>query len=314
MMIKETKDIYYDSRRPSWDGKGPRPVHWTLWAPSSAPTDLPVVLLSHGTGGSAASLSWFANGLAELGYAVLAVDHHGNTAVEDYHPAGFVCWWERMADLKVILSYHLKRGPFIRRLSPKDIHVAGFSLGGYTALGLAGAITDMSLFHKAAAAFPKLGKGPKEFPDVADEVPRLQKTSPVFAASWGRQSQDYTESRIRSVFAMAPAPTVRAFREESLRKIKLPIGILTGKADVEAPYTECSQWIADRAPVATLINAGNNAGHYQFIATDNPEVRSANPDLFEDPPGVRRRDIQARAVHMADRLFSTLNLGEEEKP
>lgn len=52
----------------------------------------PVVLLSHGTGGTAASLGWLAHGLAAAGYVVLGVDHHGNTASEPYRAEGFLSW------------------------------------------------------------------------------------------------------------------------------------------------------------------------------------------------------------------------------
>ena len=43
----------------------------------------PLVLLSHGTGGSAVMLAWLGETLARAGYVVAAINHHGNTATED---------------------------------------------------------------------------------------------------------------------------------------------------------------------------------------------------------------------------------------
>ena len=101
-----------DPMRPAWSGDGPRPIRWSAWypadpaaeailvgmppdaplyllgelardAPPIAATErFPVVLLSHGTGGTAASLGWLARRLAAAGWVVLGIDHHGNTASE----------------------------------------------------------------------------------------------------------------------------------------------------------------------------------------------------------------------------------------
>ncbi|GEA12905.1 serine hydrolase domain-containing protein [Alteromonas sp. KUL49] len=42
----------------------------------------PLVLMSHGTGGSAPQMLWLASALVKAGYIVAAVNHHGNTAFE----------------------------------------------------------------------------------------------------------------------------------------------------------------------------------------------------------------------------------------
>ena len=64
----------------------------------------PVVLLSHGFGGSARMMAWFGLALAELGYVVIAVDHPGNNGVDPATPAGAVLWWDRADDLKAAFA------------------------------------------------------------------------------------------------------------------------------------------------------------------------------------------------------------------
>jgi len=98
-----------DSDRRSWSGDEPRPLAATVWYPASsenpeqawrakvfrfgysalnAPfsdtTQRPLIVLSHGTGGSTAQLSWPAEHLVTGGYMVAAVNHHGNTAVATF--------------------------------------------------------------------------------------------------------------------------------------------------------------------------------------------------------------------------------------
>ena len=66
---------------------------------SSAPEKFPLILLSHGTGGTALSLAWFASALAARGFIVAGVNHPGNNAADPYTVEGFSTWWERARDL-----------------------------------------------------------------------------------------------------------------------------------------------------------------------------------------------------------------------
>src|SRR6266478_2508264 len=105
---------FTDEKRKNWQGTAPRPLKTAIWYPAAAATvqtetlfggpsetqlftsitvadgaelsptseKYPLVLLSHGTGGSAVMMMWLGYYLAERGYIVAAVNHHGNTAAE----------------------------------------------------------------------------------------------------------------------------------------------------------------------------------------------------------------------------------------
>jgi predicted dienelactone hydrolase len=240
-----------DPDRPNWSGDAVRPLAWSAWYPtddarkplehaeagapplfvsqgavrdaafSGRQSLYPVVLLSHGTGGTAASLAWLAEGLARQGFVVMGIDHHGNTASEPYRAEGFLCWWERARDLSVILDHHAA-GPFARHLDLDRVLASGFSLGGYTAISLLGGVTQVPLFSECSR---KLGwaDGPREFPNLGAQVERLLESSPVFRASWERQSISFLDKRIKAAFVCAPAPTVRGVTVESLREITVPV-------------------------------------------------------------------------------------------
>jgi predicted dienelactone hydrolase len=160
MSVGFMEGLAFDTERPNWDSSGPRPLRWVAWYPAEetnseapyaasswfqagpvvydarlAPHGRPysVVLLSHGTGGVAAGLEWLGHRLAQQGFVVIGVNHHGNTGAEPYRAEGFLCLWERARDLSVLLddeSWHRKLGgPF-----EKQAHVAGFSAGAYAAM------------------------------------------------------------------------------------------------------------------------------------------------------------------------------------
>jgi len=97
------------------------------------------VLLSHGTGGSAVQMAWLGMELARHGYIAVAVNHPGNNATEPYTAEGFALWWERATDLSEVLDGMLADATFGARIDARRVGAAGFSMGGYTVLELAGA-------------------------------------------------------------------------------------------------------------------------------------------------------------------------------
>lgn len=160
-----------DRSRQHRKGDAARPLTWSTWYPCSASApaarplgqffdlgdvranaDLadgrmfPAILMSHGTGGSPESMGWLARRLAEAGYIVIGAHHHGNTAIEPYRPEGFLCWWERAADLSALLTTLAAEGPFAQRLDFDNVSAVGFSLGAYTVVALAGVVTSMERY------------------------------------------------------------------------------------------------------------------------------------------------------------------------
>jgi len=143
---------YEDGARRSWNGKHSRPMATVIWYPATIGTretewkvsifnagwvaqgaplmagakKLPLVVLSHGTGASAASLSWLAETLASNGYIVAAVNHHGNTGAEpSYHPLGFILWGERVTDISVLIDKLFADPKFGSHIDPVRIVGAG---------------------------------------------------------------------------------------------------------------------------------------------------------------------------------------------
>ncbi|SIP99696.1 Predicted dienelactone hydrolase [Rhizobium sp. RU35A] len=319
--------LLLDEARSNWSGDGPRPVRWSAWYPAAAGSlareivipprrplyslgllapeapvaasaeRYPVVLISHGTGGSASGLGWLAAALAEQGFVVIGADHHGNTGVEAYRAEGFLCWWERARDLTVLLDRLSEEGALAGRLDLENVSAAGFSLGGYTALALAGAITEVERMMAFVAAHPETG-GPQEMPDLAAQIEPLLSSSAVFRASWERQSHDYRDERIRAVVTMAAAPPVRGFTETSLRALHLPVTLLCGEADREAPYDLCSAWLNERLPSSRLISLGKDVGHYTLLPVGTETAARSGSPYWSDMPGVVRAEVHANAVDL----------------
>lgn len=304
-----------DRSRQAWDGTAARPIAWSAWYPAggngpqrtvpglfdlgalsenvplAANGVFPVILMSHGTGGAPEGQGWLARRFAAAGYIALAPHHHGNTGREPYRAEGFLCWWERAADLTHLLTALSASGPFAGRLDLARVHGVGFSLGCHSVLALVGALTSMERFFAWAksASFPAMG--PREFPGAVSGLEQLLETSKPMQASWARQALAYHDPRIRSVIAMAPPPPVRAFSEASLATVSCPVTLITGGADAEAPLEYGAAWLTEVNPGFQHLSLGPDVGHYSFLGLPAGDVPDKAAFLFEDLPGLDRTRV-----------------------
>ena len=107
----------------------------------------PLVVLSHGYGGTWRSLAWLGVALAERGYVVAAPDHPGTTYFNrDRRQAGML--WERPHDLSRVIDAVLRDPALAGEIDPDRIAAVGHSIGGWTVSALAGARFDPDRFAR----------------------------------------------------------------------------------------------------------------------------------------------------------------------
>lgn len=272
---------------------------------ASSPSKFPLIVISHGTGGSAMSMAWFGIELARHGFVAAAVNHPGNNATEPYTALGFSTWWERARDLSVVIDSMLSDPKFSNRLDSQRIGAAGFSLGGYTMIEIAGGITEPDAFKKFCASSSADGicKSPPEFPTLVEDFERLSKTDPAFQNALHHASDSYRDPRVRAVFAMAPA-LGPAFRPASLRRIAIPVMIVAGQADANVPIASNAKYFASNIPHARLTILPGDLGHYVFLNSCTHAARESRPTLCRDASGVNRDMIHAKTATLAVQFFN----------
>jgi predicted dienelactone hydrolase len=266
----------------------------------------PLIVLSHGTGGSAIIMGWLGAGLAAHGYIVAAVNHPGNNATEPYTMQGFVLWWERARDLTVVIDKMLKDDEFGGSIDPKRIGAAGFSLGGYTMIEIAGGITQVSLYRNFCQSPQADGicTDPPEFPGLTAKFRNAEQAAaedPEMKASLSRAGDSNRDPRVRAVFALAPA-LGPAFEPESLKRISIPVEIVAGDADTNVPVASSAKFFAKNIPHAKLTLLPG-VGHYVFLGSCTDQGKKAQPVLCTDGPEVNRDAVHATVVRMAAEFF-----------
>jgi predicted dienelactone hydrolase len=321
---------YEDPARRSWTGPQHRPLAAAVWYPaavgsresewrvdifnagwnaqkaplSPSPTKRPLIVLSHGTGGGAAGLAWLAEMLASNGYIVAAVNHHGNTAAEpSYQLQGFMLWWERARDISVLIDKLLADSQFAAHIDPSRIGVAGFSLGGYTALATVGvrlAYQQWKSFCASQPVEPSCNL-PPEAPFAMADVKRLLDHDDRVKEAVSHSHESFRDPRIRAAFAIAPA-LGPAMTKASLADVTVPVRIIVGSNDDQAVPDVNARPIAAAIPNAELEIIPNVA-HYTFLARCSLWGKVVARSLCTDRDGIDREEVHRRVGTDAVRFF-----------
>src|SRR6202789_598728 len=212
----------------------------------------PVILLSHGFGGTARIMAWFGTALARDGYVVIAVDHPGNNGRDPMTVGGAVLSWARPGDLAAALD-RAKTDPLIGpHLDLNRLGAAGFSAGGFTTLVEAGARVDFERFLRFCDAHPDDGicAPQKEFQFSRSDAEAFF-AQPAGAAALAHARDDLSIANVKAAFVMAPG-IVQSLDPESLKGMRVPVRILLGDADKVAPPATNGEVAAALIPGAKL--------------------------------------------------------------
>lgn len=227
-----------------------RLIPYQIWLPN-ADVDmvrLPLVLVSHGSGGEYSNHLWLIDSLIENGFVVVALNHPLNTTGDNTND-GIVRVWERPRDITLLLDYLLNESNWADIIDINRIGAAGFSSGGYTVLALAGAIYDPKLMSAYCAS-------------------RASRTDCMLATDFHRidyskASASYKDTRINSVFSMAPA-VGPAITQDSLNKITLPVFVIASTDDEVVNPKHSAKWYADNITNSDLFLIPSG-GHFVFL-------------------------------------------------
>ncbi|GAA6208529.1 dienelactone hydrolase family protein [Cognatishimia sp. WU-CL00825] len=291
--------IWYPAANPTYRAPvGDGPIFDPTFAfigPAVADGEHPLVLLSHGSGGNADSLGWLTSGLVAEGAIVLAVNHPGSTS-GDSSPRRSVDLEARANDLSAALDMVLADPAFVPFIDEDRIGVVGFSLGGATALGMAGLRFDGEVQDFNCSAGP----------DAADCV--FFRLGGVRFADYPGYEADALDARITEAVIVDPGfggsadPDSLEDVLEGITLINLGGADRLGAADVGPAGND----LANRLPDARYIEIAP-ANHFTFLGTCKPGAADLLEEERDDPICTDPEGTDRAAVH--DQLIEAIAAG-----
>jgi predicted dienelactone hydrolase len=246
-------------------------------------TKLPLILLSHGTGGGRLNQEWLADTLVKNGFIVAAVDHWGNT-FDNKIGIEFAKPWERPQDISLVLTNLLNDPAFKTIIDPDKIGAAGFSFGGFTVIALAGGVLDFDALRNYFKARPNELNVP-EFPTLS----KYLDDSTLLAGF--KTYPPLKDKRIKAFLSISPGLGVGFTNKKQMKDITGAVFIIGSESDSITPVkTNAFHFHKLIKSSAYYVNKGK-VGHYVMLPEAIDDVKKEAPAIFTDDASVNRHQI-----------------------
>jgi predicted dienelactone hydrolase len=286
-------------------------VNATLDAPPR-PGPKPLVVLSHGNGGSALGHHDLAAFLAGHGFVVATIEHPRDNFHDTSGVGQAAVLVGRPIQVQATIDALLADPQWKRLVDPGRIGVAGFSAGGYTGLLLVGAVPRFRRFIDYCRRFAQ--------DELCAEAPRLEAEAQRQGRSLEQLMDDLqadltrwgspADPRVKAAFAMAPLSLV--FDEAGAGRIDRPVFLYYGDADRVLRPQENAARLAPLVPTLVGVKAIAGADHWSFIPPCSVELAKHNPTICADVPGISRGALHAQIEADALSFFrATLHVAPE---
>ncbi len=213
----------------------------------------PLVIISHGNGGTALVYRNIARHLAGKGYIVAMPEHYGNNRIDNSLSECLDNLYYRPYHLHLVIETLLGDVFFSEAIIADRTAVIGHSFGGYTALALAG------------------GK-PSTREGVLLEVQH--------------------DARVKAIVLMAPAAGW-FYGEGALDSVQIPISLWMGELDHITPNQWSSDIVLNGLPDKSKIenHVVPLGGHFSFLTPFPESMKSPNFPPSTDPAGFDRAEF-----------------------
>lgn len=233
-------------------------------------TALPLVVMSHGTGGSLLGHFDTALALADAGFVVAAVTHTGDNHADQSRSTDIM---DRPRQISRVIDHMLAAWSERAVIDPARVGIFGFSAGGFTALASIGGVPDFSKIGPMCRQHPGdfacqllAGHGSPAAPPATANVP---------------------DGRIKAAVVAAPALGF-TFTAPGLAKVGVPVQLWRAQDDVLVPHPRYAEAVRLALPRPPEYHVVPGAGHFDFLAPCGVALAALVPAICASAPGFDR--------------------------
>ncbi len=279
----------------------PVDIYWSTQASSAKP----LIVFSHGLGSVRTDMRYLAEHLASHGYVVAALEHPGSNEAHVKQALQLKAplleaqeFLNRPKDISFILDRleTLNQAPgFLQgKLAPERVMVIGYSLGGTTALSIAGAQMQLDQLKQRCPG------------DVL--AFSLGENAQCFAKSLPKDRYQLRDPRVKGAIAFSPVTSL-LFGETGMSKLAVPTLITAASADKTAPALTEQIVSFDKMPSPKWLVGVVGATHLSVKDPSTTIDQAGQPDTLysggeivgEEAVDVRNY-VKAIALAMAAQL------------
>lgn len=247
---------------------------------SQAPLNAPVVVISHGLGSDRSTYAYLAQQLASYGFVVAVPEHPGSNAdqlqalisgraSQVIDSKEFIDRPLDIKDLLNVLEERVKTEPtWMHRLNLQQVGVVGQSMGGYTALALAGAtINSQELLNNC----------PKDTLNLSLllQCRALELPHPI---------PNLQDDRVKAIVVINPIGS-SLFGSVNYAKVRIPVTMISSSADTVAPclfeQVLPFTWLQTPNKYLLLLQGGTH-----FSTIDVPKTAGTPQEIVELPRSI----------------------------
>ena len=224
---------------------------------------LPLVVISHGRGGTLIGHHDTAETLADAGFVVAALNHPGDTAFDMSRTDDLSVFIERPRDIKRLIDFMLAASPAAAHIDPARIGFFGFSRGGYTGLVLIGAKPDWTGSELCRRSWPGRCEAMRDKTGLALDDPRVKA-------------------------AVIADPLAIPFGAGSFAAVKVPVQLWASEQGGDGVSPDSAAAVDRSLPAAHEYHVVPHAAHFAFLAPCAPALAAQRPELCTDATGFDR--------------------------
>jgi len=255
----------------------------------------PLIIMSHGSGGTRFGHCKTAEFFAQNGFIVLAPEHPQNNFFDDRGVGSAKTYQNRSAHLKSALDTILSDETWRPYIDPDKITIFGFSLGGFTALTAIGArpfVDGLHHHNRTNREFDPIFTGYEVITRDGYDDPHLPVTY---------------DSRYKACIALAPV-SGGMFPKDSLKNIKTPVQIFRAERDMILRNPFHADEIRQNLPHSCDYHVTEKAGHFSYLSPVRIDAKAELGELANDDPGFIREQAHDKIHHlMLDFLHKALS-------